>query len=123
MVILGVDINIHNKWIQVQIDQREVWAQKGSKDFVRLEADAAQEARQTVLSGIARRAQEGDSLANAPEGKAREVIANIAWSNSATNYEITIESVPKQPPKIYFVGGLQITTEWLSLGQNLDFRG
>lgn len=122
MVSLGVEIVIHNNWVQVQIDQREVWAEKGAKDFVRLERDMAVEAQATAIKGIERRAREGDILAAAPEGKARETIAEIAWNNSFHEYEINIDVLPKQRPQINFSGGLVITTYWTDIGKQIDIR-
>ncbi|GAB7389195.1 hypothetical protein BSNK01_30330 [Bacillaceae bacterium] len=62
------------------IDQKQAWNDRNLKDPLTLTRDEAERARQLLLEGIARIAQEGDRLAAIEKGG--NPIAEIAWENA-----------------------------------------
>ncbi|MDF2533249.1 MAG: hypothetical protein K0Q65_2830 [Clostridia bacterium] len=103
MAIKHPKVEMHTEQIQVRIDQRQCFNESGLKDFTTLARDHANDGKQAVLEGIARRVNEGNMMA-AIENNV-DAIAEIAFNNSFTSHVFDIETMPKSRPVIDFVGG------------------
>ena len=107
MEIQPPDIIISIDYPQVQIDQTQSLAEIGLKKIVPLEREQAQEAQAIAVSGIGRRAGEGDVLAK-QIGSGSRIFAEIAESNLSQPKETNFDMITHTPPRITATGGMRV---------------
>lgn len=100
-------INIQKQQPVVKIDQHACFATAGLKNVFELTEEAAQMGHQQVLQYTAKKAIEGDMLANIKGGG--NPIAEIARSNSYEQHEFNIDLIPKERPHIEVEGYIKLS--------------
>ena len=105
-------------WAQVRIDQTIPFAEAGRKTLSMLVQDYADLGKQSLLEGIARRAQEGDLMARPPYGDA---IQRIVMSKLPTRADFNIKFIPQSRPEIDFVN-LEKDITWQIGGSERTFQ-
>lgn len=102
-----VQVEIHQQFPKVIIDQHECFATAGLKNNMEILEEAAQAAEQQALSYTAQKAQEGDALADIRSRG--NPIAEIARQSTFDHHVFDIDLIPKARPRIEVVGGIDIS--------------
>lgn len=106
---------VEREFTVVEIDQSACFAEAGLKNALELSRENAELGRQAVLEGTARRAEEGDMLANIEAGFS--AIAEIAAQNMDTAKDFNIAFIPQSRPVINVTGSFRINWE---MGRVID---
>lgn len=98
-------VDIHTDPIKVQIDQYPCFAEEGLKNNRDFAKQYAELGKRKALEGIARITRQGNELAAIHQDSC--TIAHQAEENafSSHNVECNIDIIPKNRPKIDFIGG------------------
>ena len=111
-------IDMHQTFTQVKlekelpkviIDQHDCFATAGLKNDMEILLEAKQNAYAQVMEYTARKAQDGDMMANLRNRG--NVIAAIASRDSSEQHEFNIDLIPKARPRIEVTGYLNIGFE------------
>ncbi len=104
-----VKIEIDKQAPTVKIDQHGCFATAGLKNVFELTEEAAQAGQQQAMEYTAKKAADGDMLANIKSGG--NPIAEIAKRDSYQEHEFNIDLIPKVRPKIDFEGYIRLSAE------------
>lgn len=102
-------IEIDKQAPTVKIDQHGCFATAGLKNVFELTEEAAQAGQQQSMEYIAKKAADGDMLANIKAGG--NPIAEIARRDSYRKHEFNIDLIPKVRPKIDVEGYIKLSAE------------
>lgn len=102
-------IQIEKESPKVVIDQHECFATAGLKNVFELTDEAAQLGMQQSMEYAAKKAAEGDALANIKSKS--NTIAEIARQNTVDQHEFNIDLIPKARPKIEIEGYIKFSLE------------
>jgi len=100
-----IKVEISQQLPKVWIDQHECFATAGLKNNTEILEDAAQAAYQQAMSYTAKKAQEGDSLADI-RNKGNPIAA-IARANCFNQNVFDIDIIPKARPRIEVSGDIK----------------
>lgn len=95
---------------RVEINQYPCFAEAGLKNVFDLTREESERARQQLLEGIARRAQEGDGLA-AIERKGNPLVEQALEIANPPPAEFNIAFIPQSRPEITIHGGKKLLIE------------
>ena len=93
------EIKIHSPRPVLHIDQTQCFADAGKRTPSDFAAYYAEMAWSDSMEGIARRAQEGDMLAQIHKGY---TIEKLAAQNLGEIADFNVTAIPKQPPRVWF---------------------
>ncbi len=103
---------------QLEIDQQQPMNEVGLGDLWHFTTKVAEEGRQMVLAGVAKRAQEGDAFAR--DMRSQDVSARLAVEAMRSEIpELNVDMVPKTRPTIRFDYQLEIGWQPGSLDINV----
>ncbi len=102
-------VNIESDLPKVQIDQHDAFASAGLKNNIEQIEQAAQRGRQQAMEYTAKKAQDGDRMANLKlKGNP---ISEIAARDAFPTHEFGLDFIPKVGPKFSVTGSLNIQAE------------